>query len=126
MPANIAGCSVLTRPSIISGKPVTSEILTTGSPAAAIAFAVPPVEMSSTPQLDQSASELNEPVLVRNTQNCAHIGLIFLTRPERCRYYSPDAGGASVVSRGRVLAVFFYVRAPQLASACIAGIAAET
>ena len=49
IPPNIAGWRVLTRPSIISGKPVTSETFTTGSPAVAIAFAVPPVEINSTP-----------------------------------------------------------------------------
>ena len=32
MPPCTAGCSVLTRPSSISGKPVTSETLTTGQP----------------------------------------------------------------------------------------------
>ena len=73
MPPWIAGCSVLTRPSIISGNPVTSETLTTGSPASASALAVPPVEMSSTPQAGQTAGELDQPGLVGNTQNCAHI-----------------------------------------------------
>jgi len=38
------GCSVLTLPSIISGKPVSSETSVTFNPAAAIALAVPPVE----------------------------------------------------------------------------------
>src|SRR5215204_3950592 len=50
MPPWIFGCSVLTRPSIISGKPVTSETFTTGSPASAKAFAVPPVETNSKPR----------------------------------------------------------------------------
>src|SRR5712671_3136047 len=43
------GCRVFTLPSIISGKPVSSETSFTFSPAPAIAFAVPPVETSSTP-----------------------------------------------------------------------------
>ena len=43
------GCSVFTRPSIISGKPVNSDTSRTGRPASAIALAVPPVETSSMP-----------------------------------------------------------------------------
>jgi hypothetical protein len=37
------GCRVFTRPSIISGKPVRSEISFTGRPASAMALRVPPV-----------------------------------------------------------------------------------
>ena len=44
-----AGWSVLTRPSIISGKPVTSDTSVTLSPAAISASRVPPVEMISMP-----------------------------------------------------------------------------
>ena len=43
------GCSVFTRPSIISGKPVSSATSVTLSPASASALAVPPVETSSMP-----------------------------------------------------------------------------
>ena len=49
MPPWIFGCSVLTRPSIISGKPVTSDTCTTARPASASALAVPPVDTSSKP-----------------------------------------------------------------------------
>ena len=45
----MAGCSVLTRPSSSSGKPVTSSTVVTGTPAARSAAAVPPVEMISQP-----------------------------------------------------------------------------
>ena len=38
------GWSVLTRPSIISGKPVKSETSMTGRPASLRVFAVPPVD----------------------------------------------------------------------------------
>ena len=48
-PAYRRGCSVLTRPSSISGKPVKSSIARTGRPASASARAVPPVETISTP-----------------------------------------------------------------------------
>src|SRR5471032_59481 len=43
------GCRVLTRPSIISGNPVSSDTSATFNPAAAIALAVPPVETRSMP-----------------------------------------------------------------------------
>src|SRR3954452_490885 len=43
------GCSVLTRPSMISGKPVKSSIARTARPASLSAVAVPPVETISTP-----------------------------------------------------------------------------
>ena len=42
------GCSVLTRPSIISGKPVYCSMGTTRTPASSRARAVPPVEITST------------------------------------------------------------------------------
>src|SRR5262249_2067883 len=48
-PPWILGCSVFTRPSIISGKPVSSETSRTGRPASASALRVPPVETSSIP-----------------------------------------------------------------------------
>src|SRR6185437_11871781 len=43
------GCKVLTRPSMISGKPVSSLISRTGTPASRSVFALPPVETNSTP-----------------------------------------------------------------------------
>src|SRR5947209_5899744 len=57
------GCSVLTRPSIISGKPVSSETSFTLRPAAAIALAVPPVETSSTPCAASALANSIRPVL---------------------------------------------------------------
>ena len=51
------GCSVLTRPSIISGKPVRSSIGRTGTPASESALAVPPVETISTPNSSASARQ---------------------------------------------------------------------
>src|SRR5262249_28160260 len=44
------GCRVLTRPPMISGKPVTLSMGVTGTPAWARDWAVPPVEMISTPR----------------------------------------------------------------------------
>ena len=46
-PPCTAGCSVLTRPSSISGNPVTASTGVTGTPAAARAAAEPPVDRIS-------------------------------------------------------------------------------
>jgi len=47
-PAWIFGCSVLTRPSSISGKPVYDETSVAAIPSLRRSFAVPPVDTSST------------------------------------------------------------------------------
>ena len=73
MPPWIAGCSVLTRPSIISGKPVTSDTLTTGSPASARARGGAAGGDQLEAEGDEAAAEVDEPGLVGNTQNCTHI-----------------------------------------------------
>src|SRR5579875_447387 len=62
-PAWIAGCSVLTRPSSSSGKPVTAATSVTGRPAAASARAVPPVESSTTPRAARAAANGTSPLL---------------------------------------------------------------
>ena len=48
------GCKVFTRPSIISGKPVTSLMPMVGTPAASNALRVPPVEIISNPNFVSS------------------------------------------------------------------------
>ena len=57
------GCSVLTRPSMISGKPVKSAIERTAMPASASAPAVPPVETISTPSSASPRAKSTRPVL---------------------------------------------------------------
>ena len=63
MPPWTAGCSVFTRPSMISGKPVTCEIPVTGTPAFSSARAVPPVETSSYPLPARACANGIRPVL---------------------------------------------------------------
>ena len=63
-----AGCSVLTRPSSISGEPVTAATSVTGRPGVAERAAVPPVETSSKPQRDQPPAEVDQARLVRDRQ----------------------------------------------------------
>ena len=57
------GCRVLTRPSIISGKPVRSATSFTGRPKPAMAARVPPVETSSTPSPCRVRAASSSPVL---------------------------------------------------------------
>src|SRR3954468_20018390 len=62
-PPWIVGCSVLTRPSSISGKPVCSATSVTSRPAVASSFAVPPVESRRTPRAASSRASSTTPVL---------------------------------------------------------------
>src|SRR5215469_12441690 len=57
------GCSVFTRPSMISGKPVYEDTWRTGSPCSARSFAVPPVESISTLRLARPRARSRSPVL---------------------------------------------------------------
>ena len=62
-PACTRGCSVLTRPSRHSGKPVSSSTPVTGTPAAEILAAVLPVETISTPAACSPNARSSSPVL---------------------------------------------------------------
>src|SRR5581483_10590308 len=62
-PPWILGCSVLTRPSIISGTRVTSETSMTFSPASRKSFAVPPVDTISMPCASSAVANSAKPVL---------------------------------------------------------------
>src|SRR4051812_20752597 len=63
MPAAIFGLIVLTRPSSISGKPVTSSMGRVSIPASARCLAVPPVETISTPSWRRQRAKSAMPVL---------------------------------------------------------------
>src|SRR3954451_18135507 len=62
-PAAIFGLIVFTRPSSISGKPVTSSIARVSMPASARCLAVPPVETISTPRERRQRANSAMPVL---------------------------------------------------------------
>src|SRR5260370_7448803 len=83
MAAVIFGCIVLTRPSSISGNPVTSETSRTLNPAPRSAFAVPPVEISSIPRLLSSRAKSTIPVL-SVTLNRARSILVIQPKLTRC------------------------------------------
>ena len=70
------GCSVFTRPSIISGKPVNSETSATARPAAFSAAAVPPVETISMPRALKGGRERNETGLVGDRKESSTNALI--------------------------------------------------
>jgi hypothetical protein len=65
-PVHLAGCRVLTRPSIISGKPVRSSTGITDLDAGVSEFSrlVPPVEIISIPSALKAAGERHEVFLV--------------------------------------------------------------
>ena len=96
MPAWMAGWRVLTRPSIISNL-VTSETLTTGSPRRQ-GDGGPARGDELNPQA-MRPTEVSQPILIRNTQNCTH-NFTFVDKASK-RYHFRGAGRASVESRGR-------------------------
>src|SRR6266704_4226303 len=63
MPAWTFGCSVLTRPASISGKPVYAPISVTGNPASVSVRAVPPVESRRMPRPERPRAKSMSPVL---------------------------------------------------------------
>ena len=73
-PACTAGCSVFTRPSRHSGKPVTCSTGVTGMPASAIRRAVAPVLTSSTPAAARPRGQLLDAGLVVDAQQGAADG----------------------------------------------------
>ena len=95
MPPWICGCSVLTRPPMISGWPVTSSTETTSMPQPRSASAVPPVEMIVTPSATSRRAKSWRPVL-SETEISARVTL---TRPPRER----SGPGDDPRGRGRTL-----------------------
>src|SRR5262249_37445027 len=81
----IAGCSVFTRPSRISGNFVSSEMSFTGRPASASVFRVPPVAINSTPYLvTSSRAKSTRPVLSETLNSARRIGRI-ISKPRKRR-----------------------------------------
>jgi hypothetical protein len=67
-PPCMRGCRVLTRPSSISGKPVTSDTSVTGRPASASSLAVPPVDSRRTPWACSALGKFDDAGLVGHGQ----------------------------------------------------------
>ena len=70
-PPWMRGCSVFTRPSIISGKPVTALTSVTARPASASVLAVPPVERISTPCAASARASVDDARLVGDREQRA-------------------------------------------------------
>src|SRR6185312_3777103 len=68
------GCRVLTRPSMISGKPVSVETSVTGTPAWRNAPAVPPVETRATPSASSPCARSARPVLSETLSSARRTG----------------------------------------------------
>src|SRR5215510_8878582 len=68
------GCSVLTRPSMISGKPVSVDTSVTGTPAWRSAAAVPPVETSAMPSASRPCAKSTRPVLSETLSSARRTG----------------------------------------------------
>src|SRR5215213_6684959 len=80
------GWRVLTRPSIISGKPVRSDTSSTTRPASASARRVPPVETRATPRAASARAKGTRPVL-SDTERSARV-----TRFRSLGIAAPEAG----------------------------------
>ena len=72
----MTGCRVLTRPSSISGKPVSSATSVTGSALSASSFAVPPVDTSRMPSAASERAKSTMPVLSETEINAVFISVI--------------------------------------------------
>src|SRR5262245_11273331 len=98
----MAGCSVFTRPSSISGKPVTVETEVTASPASMSMRAVPPVEINSKPRAASPRARSTIPVLSDTLSRALGINV-------KVQYYRFDAGRAwRRKGKGRRDAAFFF------------------
>ena len=108
MPAMSRGCMVLTRPSSISGKPVTSSTRVTGMPESLSSLAVPPVEMTVTPMSVRPLANDSTPLLL-NTEISARLTFTVML----LRWTAPggvDAGSAPPHSPGASLQERGFVR----------------
>src|SRR6185312_3086484 len=106
-PPWIFGCSVLTRPPMISGKPVWAETSRTGTPLAASSFAVPPVESISMLRFASARASSTMPVL-SDTERSARRTVNTLGASRQAQFLqllaqgpavdSQNAGGAALVT----------------------------
>src|SRR5215469_2262844 len=80
-PACTAGCSVFTRPSRHSGKPVISSTWVTGKPAAAIVADVLPVETIWTPAAVRAVASSASPLLSETLISARRIATLVTRSP---------------------------------------------
>src|SRR4249919_4183177 len=120
-PPCTSGCSVLTRPSIISGNCVSSLTSRTARPASRSAFAVPPVETSSTPCAASARARSVRPVLSETDNRARRTGrrsAVMLRRHQRCGAGNYTGRNAIPGRAGRRRASAHAVIAELLAQRC--------
>src|SRR5713226_6170091 len=104
MPPWIFGCSVFTRPSIISGKPVWSATSVTTTPLSFRSWAVPPVERICTPWVSSALANSTTPALSETLMRARLILSILIQPvllqllPERVAVEPEELGGAGLVA----------------------------
>src|SRR5690606_14443330 len=79
-PPCILGCSVLTRPSRISGEPVCWATSVTARPASASSLAVPPVDSKRTPRCAKAWAKSTMPVLSETEIKAVWIFMVEMSR----------------------------------------------
>src|SRR5579871_3201141 len=108
------GCSVLTRPSMISGKPVYADTSVTGRPERRSSSAVPPVDSSVMPRATSACASSTTPVLSETLMSARRIGvrpaappgrsfdevIVLELAPERAAIDAEDLGGTALVALG--------------------------
>src|ERR1051325_8775952 len=109
-PPWILGCSVFTRPSSISGKPVCAETSVTGTPSFDRSCAVPPVERSCTPSAASPRPSSTKPDLSETLSSARLIFVTTASRPldpqlldllaQRIAVDAEHLGGERLVARG--------------------------
>ena len=102
-PPCTCGCRVLTRPSMISGKPVSVETSATGTPAAASRRAVPPVDTSSTPNSCSARANASIPCLSDTLSSARRILPSAATAARRLRRLRDEAVGAKLLAQGAAI-----------------------
>src|ERR1019366_4636050 len=95
------GCSVLTRPSIISGKWVISETSLTASPASRSALAVPPVEIRATPCPARPLAKSINPVLSETDKRAREILRSVMDGVSRMTRWPPLLSLHDLVEKGQ-------------------------
>ena len=83
MPPWMCGSSVLTRPSSISGKPVTVETPMTGRPPRSSVNAVPPVDINSKPRPFNPFANSTIPDLSETLNNALGMAIVCILRKYR-------------------------------------------
>src|SRR5512141_236339 len=95
-PPWIFGCSVFTRPSMISGNPVTAETSVTSMPLPRNRLAVPPVERIATPRSRSARAKSSRPSLFETLSSARRTGVVTISDPRWRRRPAGSSAGYPV------------------------------